>query len=216
MARIACPHDDELTAYLVGDLPTVRQDEIAEHVETCTLCKPMLDQQWKSAKDDLTMALRNSAKTDKPETYAAEPELQQVTAMLELILNSRRTPSRGPRESPLPPGLHPGDRARETAAVPFDQPDVKRSTSPILDFENDGVQKTQSVHIPRVDDRTTTAPLERLEDENRFTLSLKQPLVKRWQELQDMPPSNRWGVYLGLLAAVVAIAGIVAAIVFYR
>jgi len=217
MARIACPHDDELTAYLVGDLPTGRQDEIADHVDTCTICKPVLDQQWKSAKDDLTMALRNADKTDKAEIYAGEPELQQATAFIENFLQERpRGANRGPRESPLPPGLQPGENAQETAQVALDQPDGQRVTSNVLDLANAGgdVQRTQSVHISNDYDRRTTAPLERPENENRFTLSLKQPF-KRWQELQDAPTSNRVGYILGWVCAIAGVVGVIATICYF-
>ncbi len=39
-----CPHEEKLTAWLLGDLPSLEQDEMTRHVERCAECREVRDE----------------------------------------------------------------------------------------------------------------------------------------------------------------------------
>lgn len=39
-----CPHEEKLTAWLLGDLPTGEQQEMARHINACAACQHVLDE----------------------------------------------------------------------------------------------------------------------------------------------------------------------------
>jgi hypothetical protein len=99
MSAVACPARDDLSAYLLGDLPTENRESVAAHVETCSACQSTLAS-LSSVQDELVLALRQQRSS---QDYAHESDFQQALARL-VSPSPLLGEGRGEVHAPLSPG----------------------------------------------------------------------------------------------------------------
>jgi serine/threonine protein kinase len=78
MPTATCPSNEDLKAYAWGGLPSVSEDRLADHLDSCQRCEAAL-QALERRGDSLLAQLR---KPVKPDPYQQEPECRQVVNRL--------------------------------------------------------------------------------------------------------------------------------------